>query len=434
MTTARPQRVRTATRAEARARGALVVLVPAALALLAAGLPGCVPASGKTGAPGEKDVALFDAESELVFGERLTAGSRVTVYVAARRGDDEERVVEGTLRSSDEDVVRVESSFVRRVGEGDTAYRRHEALLEVTGPGEAHLLLEGADGEVIDQKLLKAAVPKAVELLDGTLLGSAVDARLPERLALVDGEPVTFAVAATDRCGGGLLDLGGVRVAALDPATVDDEEPEASPYLDVSLADTGAWVLEGALPDDDPLTPRSAVVQLQVPGVDEPIRYQLKVVPPSAVDEVDVAVAAAEPGVATLWGRAFADDQEVIGLSYEWDSNDRVTLSVGQGPLTRATISFPAEGEPLDERPALVSAEVFGTEEELDLLTLKDESELRPGRVPPVESTPPPVGPSCGGAQETCDPYAVASLFGALLLGRRLTRVRRVRRERARRS
>lgn len=431
MTTAWPHRDRTAKRAERSPRW-LAVVTAVAFALLS----GCVAGAAKSGVPGEEDVALFDASTELVFAERLTVGSRVDVFVVARRGDDEARVLAGALSSSDESVLRVVWSDVRREGEGESAYRRHEALVELTGPGEAHLVLEDADGAAIDRILLKAAVPKTVELLDGTLLGSAVDARLPETIGLVDRQEVPFAVSATDACGGALLDLGGVGVAALDPATSDDEQPTPSPYLKAVAADAGLWLLEGLLSDDEPLTPRDADVQLRVAGADEPVRYRVKVVPASAVDEVDVAVAAAEPGVATLWGRAYADDDEVIGLSYEWGSNDRVTLSVGQGPMTRADISFPAEGEPSDERPALVSAEVFGTEEEIDLLTLKDESELTAGRVPPLEETPAPTGPSCGGAKQTCDPYELAFLLGALLLGRRLQRGRpqRSRRERARRT
>lgn len=419
MMAARRRQGRTERRAErvARARGVVVAL---ALAVVS----GCVPPSPKRGVPGEQDVALFDASTQLAFEERLTVGSRVDVSVVGRRGDDEERVLAGTLASSDEDVLRVVSSAIGEEGEGDAAYSRHEAVVEMMGPGEAHLMLFGADGAVIDRVLMKAAVPREVELLDGTLLGSAVDARLPEGFALVAGQEVTFVVAATDRCGAPMIDLGGVAVDALAPSS-EGEEPAVSPYLNAVVADAGVWLLTGMLPNDDPLAPRQVDLRLRGSGIDEPVRYALRVVPASAVDEVDVAVARAEPGVATVWGRAFADDEEVIGLSYDWESNPRVTLNTDEGPIVTANISFPAEGEPADERPAIVRAEVFGTEEELDLLTLRDESALKPGRVPPVESDAPAVGPSCGGEQQTCDPYQLGFFITALLLGRRLKRKQR---------
>lgn len=390
-------------------------------ALTLAFVVGCFPPSTKGGVPGEHDVALFDADTQLVFAERLTVGSRVDVTVTPRRGDDEDRVLAGTLASSDESVLRVVSSAVGEEGEGESAYSRHEAVVELTGPGEAHLELRAADGSVLDRILLKAARPRSVELLDGTLLGSAVDARVPHSFALVDRREVIFTVGATDRCGGAMLDFGGVELTTLVPG--DDEEPERSPYVHNVVASSGVWSLTGALPVDDPLVPRRVTLRLSGASLAEPIDYALTVVPPSAVDEVDVAVATAEPGVATVWGRAFVDDEEVIGLSFEWESNARVTLNVSEGPVAIASISFPAEGEPADARPALVTAEVFGTEGSLDLLTLRDESQLKTGRLPPVDA-PAPTGPSCGGTSETCDPYQLGFFITALLLGRRLTRKR----------
>lgn len=416
MRAARPRRGRTEQRAE-RALGLRAALFSLAVVVVA----GCFPPATKSGVPGEQDVALFDAETHLVFAERLTVGSRVDVSVVARRGDDEERVLKGSLASSDEGVLHVVSSRIVKEGEGESAYERHEAVVELTGPGEAHLVLLGADGSFLDRILLKAARPASVELLDGTLLGSAVDARLPDRFALVDRREVTFVVAPTDRCGGAMLDLGGVQLEVLEATS--SEEPDPSPFVNAVVATPGVWALTGTLPDDEPLTPRRAKLRLEGSGLAEPVDYALQVVAPSAVDEVDVAVARAEPGVATVWGRAFADDEEVIGLSFDWESNARVTLNVSEGPIAIANISFPAEGEPPDERPAQVSAEVFGTEDTLDLLTLRDESQLRPGRVPPVE-IPPPSGPSCGAEEAACDPYQLGFFITALLLGRRLTRKR----------
>src|SRR5690606_13542333 len=114
----------------------------------------------------------------------------------------------------------------------------------------------------IDRVLMKAAVPREVELLDGTLLGSAVDARLPEGFALVAGQEVTFVVAATDRCGAPMIDLGGVAVDALAPSS-EGEEPAVSPYLNAVVADAGVWLLTGMLPNDDPLAPRQVDLRLR---------------------------------------------------------------------------------------------------------------------------------------------------------------------------
>lgn len=422
MRTARrhPERA-TAKRPEVSVRAALL-LVATALVV------GCVPSSGKSGVPGELDVALFQAPTELVFSQRVTVGSRFDVFVVGRRTDDEARVLESPVTSSDDGVLSVVASELVEEGEGDEAIQRRRVTVELVGRGEAALVLGGEGADAVDRIVLRAAEPKRLELLDGTLLGSVVDTRSPERFSLVDRSEVFFVVGATDRCGAGVLDLGGVLVEALDPAS-SEELPLTTPYLTAVRSDeTGAWLATPSLPDDDPLAPRETLLQLSAPGLAEPVRYEVKVAPASAVDEVDVAVAAAEPGKATLWGRAFTDDLEVLGLSFDWSSNARVTLDPSEGPMTIATISFPAEGEPADERPALVTAEVFGTEEDLDLLTLQDESALKTGRVPPVADETPaaPVGPSCGGDAATpCDPYQAAFVLGALFLGRRLKRRKR---------
>lgn len=405
------------------------VSVRAALLLVATSLVvGCVPSSGKSGVPGELDVALFEAPTELVFSQRVTVGSRFDVFIVGRRTDDEARVLQSPVTSSDDGVLSVVASELVEDGEGDEATERRRVTVELVGRGEAALVLGGDGADPIDRILLRAAEPKKVELLDGTLLGSVVDSRLPERFSLVDSREVFFVIGATDRCGGGVLDLGGVLVEALDPAS-SEELPVMTPYLTAVRSDeTGALLATPSLPDDDPLSPRETLLQVSAPGLTEPVRYEVKVAPASAVDEVDVAVATAEPGKATLWGRAFTDDLEVLGLSFDWSSNARVTLDPSEGPMTVANISFPAEGEPADERPALVTAEVFGTEEDLDLLTLQDESALKTGRVPPgADETPAaPVGPSCGGGAATpCDPYQAAFALGALFLGRRLKRRKR---------
>lgn len=411
-------------RAKGTARRADKLLPALLLVVIAAVTAGCVESSGKKGVPGEEDVALFEAPTELAFAERVTLGSRFDVMVVARRTADEPRVLGGAFSSSDDDVLRVVSSEVVKEGEGDDAIERQRVSVEVTGPGEAYLVATDGEGADFDRILVRGAEPARVELLDGTLLGSVVDARLPERISLVDRRETLFVVAATDRCGGAMLDLGGVVVEPHDPDSTE-ETPLTTPYLTAVVADAGVWVTNGLLSDAEPLVPRETHLRLSAPGLEEPAVYEVKVVPASAVDEVDVAVASASEGAAVVWGRAYSDDDEVIGLSYDWSGNGRVTLDRSEGPLASVDISFPAEGEPADERPALVTAEVFGTEEDLDLLTLRSESELRTGRVPPLEETAAPSGPSCGGSEDACDPYQAALAFGALLFGRQLKRRKR---------
>ena len=110
-----PRRERTARRADASSLRVLALLP--ALLLLGC-LAGCTEPSGKKGVPGELDIALFEAATELVFAERMTVGSRFEVFVVGRRTDDEERVRNASFTSNDTGVLRVLGAELEEAAEG----------------------------------------------------------------------------------------------------------------------------------------------------------------------------------------------------------------------------------------------------------------------------------------------------------------------------
>lgn len=375
----------------------------------------CLAPSGKTGVPGELDTVLFAAQSELVFTERLVTGGALSLRLAARRSADDEAILRASLRSSDDSIAAVQQVQLQPAAEGD--HMELHAEVALLGAGEAKLAVR-ADDAVLDQISVRVVAPAQLGLLDGSLLASDVDARLPLAFALADGTTTPIALEVIDRCGGAALDLGAVQIA-LDEAGAAEPNADPTPTDEVAVASplevqvetpSTPMTLAAALPADDPLTPRSRRLLLSHPALSEPVHYDVKVVPPSAVDEVDVEVVTANPSEASLWARAYSDDVEVIGLTYSWDSSPRVTLDRREGTLVSATVSFPEAGAPADERPALVGAEVYGTAGERDLLALTSTADLVATRLPPREQAA-PTGPSCGGTASACDPYGAALLM-----------------------
>lgn len=378
-----------------RTRSSLLAVAP----LFVAGtqlLVGCAPATPPEGTLGEERVAYFQSVSDFVFRERLLVGSRFFVSAEARAEDDRERVSSAALTSSDAAIATV--TLADGPDEGDEA---DELLVEMVGAGEAHLVLTGEDGEEIDRILVRAAVADRIDLLDGKILGSSVDARLPDELGLLEGGETFFALAATDKCGGALLSVGAVEV------TVSDEA-----VLALSTE-------EGIVYDAEALAPGEVELVL-TPAVGEAQTFAVTVVEPALIDDVEIEIAAAKDNQAELWGRAFAGSLEVVGLDYAWDATPRVTVSPDRGPNTIATISVPREGEPADDRPAVVDIEAHGEDDSVDLFALRSDAFVT-ARVPPVDE-PAPTGPSCGA--EACNPYGVA-LVGAMFLGRLRRRSRR---------
>ena len=107
-------------------------------------------------------------------------------------------------------------------------------------------------------------------------------------------------------------------------------------------------------------------------------------------------------------------------LAFSWRADERVTLSASQGLAIEALVSLPAEGEPPDDRPATVTAEVLGEEGTLDLFTARQETDRgAPARAVVVEE-----GAASGCGADPCDPFAAAMLIGAFALRRRVSALR----------
>jgi hypothetical protein len=360
-----------------------------ALFVIALGATSCGGASiGENEIVGRQGTVVFGAETKLAFTQRVVAGS--TFPVSFRAVDEEDLpLTGGVLRSTNVAVLTIDPGSAR---------------LALIAPGTADLEVV-IDGEVVDAIALHAGKPGASTLVDGALLAltDTVDARLPSSFAIRTDVEHTLLVAAVDVCGGELIDLHASTLEATDGVAASIE--------DGGLA---AFTLKTQVAGD-------VALALKTPGLDD-LSYSVQSIERSQVDEVDVAVTQADDaGNVTLWGRAFADDIELIGdLDLSWTADERVTLVAAQGTIVTAAVSFPAEGEPPDDRPAAVRAEVFGEEGAVDLLTATFTTERG---TPARELAAEPPTPSCGGdAGEVCNPEAAL----LVILGAR--RVRRVRR------
>jgi hypothetical protein len=396
-------------------------LLAGALLLVAA----CDYTPNKPGVPGETGLAMFSADTPLVFGNRLLVGSAFELSALARRAADESDVLAATFVSRDEEVFVVSETELEEPAEGDeSGHARVLTTVSMVGTGEAYLeLMKG--GEALDRILLKAAEAKAADLLDLKILGSSVDARPPQTFGIVDRGPVALALGASDQCGGALLALSGATLRAVEPNTPADDDPVPSSWLSVDPGVAGSFELSGSLDNDSPLVPRRAALLLEVPGLLAAQRYEVHVIPAASVDDVRAEVAAAQEGQAEIWGRAFADEIEVVGLDFNWSATPRVALGRREGPNVLANVYFPEGEEPPDERPAKVTAKVFGEEGTVDLFTVTG-NDLITRRVPgPAPAEPgAAAGPSCGGGGEACNPYG-AALGGLFLATLRLSRRRR---------
>lgn len=383
---------------EVRTARAFRLRAPPLGALVALALaPACPVNDQPVGAKGREGVATFVAETDLVFSATLVVGSHTTLTVAAV--DDEAPLpADAFLHSANESVLTL--------GEPD---EDGAWPLTAAGPGKADLELIGADGTRIDAIEVEAAVPGATTLVDGDLLGASqvVDARLPlEGWGFLVERDLTLLVSAVDRCGGDLLDLHASTLRTADGTAATFTVDESAPATFTANATEAG--------DVDLL--------LETPGL-EPLTFPVQAIDPGDVDEVRVAAASADDtGRMSLWGRAFANDVEVVGpLRFGWRADPRVALSAVEGLAVEAQVSFPAEGEPPDDRPATVTAEVLGEEGTTDLFTARQEVDRgTPAREVVLET---PASTGCGG--EACDPFAAAGLLGAFALRRRLLPISR---------
>jgi hypothetical protein len=222
--------------------------------------------------------------------------------------------------------------------------------VHVLKPGTAFLELRAEDGELLDRVALEADRAESLDLLDAKIVGANVDARVPGSFGVVLNANTPFFLAATAECGGALLAVGG----AARPEVSDPTVLEVTPSAEVS-----GWTLVGL---DEGVVELSFTTPSGLAVV-----WDVEVVRGAFVDEVRAAPAASEQPRMELWGRAFASGIEVIGVEYTWSASERVTLSRTSGPNVIATVPYPAEGEPADERPAVVTASAFGEQGTVDI-------------------------------------------------------------------
>jgi hypothetical protein len=369
--------------------------------LAVAALVGCVEPvpEGTTGRLGK---VVFQAPTDLVWSSRLATGSTFVVTAVAR-----------TKKNTLGEEARVASDNVAIVVVDDVEFDDGALRFRMVAqaPGAVDLVVSD-DNIELDRIRIETARAVETSLVDAALVGAtdAVDPRLPADFALVANGTARVLVSAVDRCGEPLLDLGASTLVlrageGVEPASVATIAGDAPASFVVTTA-----------------AAESFVVGLVTPGLAD-LDYGVSVVSRAAIDEVHAvaAVADAEAGSVTLWGRAFVDDVEVIGQDFTWASTERVALSTTVGPSTTATIAFPSAGEPADDRPATVTAEIVGEEGTVDLLALtaeelvgsRGEPPARPAsddanRAEEAAETAAEAG-GCGGVGSPCDPFAATA-------------------------
>lgn len=400
---------------------------------------------------GEERLVYFQPSHNQVFAQRLMTGGRFWLGVQARRSQDEERVHAARLSVSDETRARVYAMadhgspaaggrtnpadggpsggqdagpegepLPADAGDAEPDVQAWGALqpplpngvvypfwVEILAPGEVTLSLEDESG-VLDHISLTAAHARQLHLLEVNLLGSDLDARLPARFGLTsEAAPREVGIAAEDRCGGALLALDAIALASSDEEVCTVVRQSALTFGLTPLA-AGSTELHWM--------PRGPVAL----DVVEPA-YGLSVVGEEDIDRVRLDVAKVEDNTALVWARGFAADVEVVDVEYRWEASERVELDRTRGPWVYASISFPAEDEAPDDRPAEVSARWQENEKEIDLLQVR-ENEINRTRIAPASPAFTNTSVSCLG--ETCDPMG-ASLLGGWFCARRFRRKRR---------
>jgi hypothetical protein len=386
---------------------------------LSSGLFGCDGTSETVeGVGGLDGVLVFEAPDDAVFRTNLAVGS--TFEIIARPSlRQPDLVIDGVVEAatSDPEVMTVSPGTINDDGASFTF------TVTVVGGGRARLAV-AQDGKVLDRFTLNAVPLGRTTLVDGTLLPYAdnIDITLPARFGLLEGRTTSVGIAAIDRCGAAVIDLGASTLRAeprTDGADVDDV---------VAIDDDGiasfAVGAQSAGADFD--------LVLVSPGLEE-LRYRVDAVDGSAVDEVAIEVATADgdAGSALCWGRAYADGVDVIGLNFSWSADSRVSLDNLASPAMTATVSAPetdSAGNTVDA-PAQVYASVLGEDTSLDLLTVTSSTLVAARDAAPARTTDDDkkdtstTSGGCSGDSSTCDPLAAGVPFLALKrLRRRRTR------------
>ena len=377
-------------------------------------LVGCPDvAAPPPGVGGLDGVLAFEAPTELVFGESLAVGS--TFEVTARPLQTE-------LAFTDDADVGV-SSQTATVAVTERSADALTFVVTLLAPGDVRLAVSSA-GDVVDRIDLRAVTPASTTLIDRTLLPYAevLDAQLPATFSFLSERALKLEVAAVDRCGNGVLDLGASRVV------VDEDRG-----VDVTVGDGGGIEVSSAEP-----TSSAFDLTLETPGLSSLV-YRARVLDPSAVDELRVNVAAADGAEGTFraWARPFADGTEVVGVEdMTWVGNARITLNVSVGPLVDGVVDAAPSEDPARPRDATLTAASLGEEGRVDLLALASDALVARRADPPARESdgadttdttdsadePVDVGSlscaSCGGAS-VCDPLAALAPVWALRRWRR---------------
>jgi hypothetical protein len=333
------------------------------MASLLAGLVGCpVVEEPPPGVGGLDGVLAFEAPTALVFSERLSVGSRFSITARPLEAD-------ALVLGEGADVGVSSTSATVTVTERADDALTFEVVL--SGPGEIRLAVS-VDGEIVDRINLTAVPPAITTLVDGTVLDHAgvIDARVPARFSFPVERTLAVGVAAVDRCGNGILDLGASSV-------VVDED------ADVTVVPTplGGFELLAEVPSVGAFD-----LTLQSPGL-APLTYRAKAVDPSAVDEVRVNLVHADSaeGTFTAWARPFADGVEVLAIDdITWAGNARITLTTSVGPLIDGVVDFAASDDPNYPTDALLTASTLGEEGTLNLLGLSTDDIVTTRAAPPT--------------------------------------------------
>ena len=344
------------------------------------------------GSLGEEGVVYFQPEIDAVTTVPLMVGSVFTMKAVANDAEDDAKVASGFFVSLDSNVIEII--------EGGTL----GGQLRVSGPGTVTLEVHSEAGDRLDAISLRAEIASSIEFLDAKIVGASVDARLPARFAVVEDHPAPLFIAVESACAEALLAVGGIEATWEDGTVATLTRSETAGDLTYTL---------------EPLALGSSGLTLAVESGAK-IDYEIDVVEEDGVYEVRNVPAASESPTVEFWGRAFADGVEIIGLDYDWTSpNGRVNLSRTSGSNVIAQVSFPAEGEPEDTRPAEIKAEAFGESQTIDIFRLQT-TDLVGERVPPKENND--STSSGGGCTQDNSGTCALLVGGGLLFWRRRKR------------
>jgi hypothetical protein len=356
------------------------------------------------GVDGLAGVLRFEAPTDLVFSEPIGIGSSFLVQAKHLDADAE---FDGDVDVGvSNDAVAVEVEGVA----GDIV----EFRVDIVAGGTVRLAVTEGD-EVVDRIDIRAVPIADSVLIDTSLLGFAdtIDISLPRDFAFEARDVLRVSVASIDRCNNGVLDLGASTVEVDDTA-------------EIVAAENGTFeIAYDADGDFHDLT-------LLTPGLG-PLTYGVLPAGIGFVDEIGISMVAAsgDDGTFTVWGRAFVDGIDVVGVEdFTWAADPRIALASQVGPVITGTVGpvpVNEDGTPGDDAATIFAAAV-GEDTALDLLTITTEGSFVGSRGEgPERADPPeleaPVVAGCGGCGEAapvCDPLAaLLPIWGLRRLRRR---------------